>query len=171
MLRMMGAVLLVGGTGAVGVGQALKLRRRAETLRQLSCAAGALRREITLQSTPMPQLLRELERLSDDPVKRLFSRTAYLLRELSNRSFVLLWQQAAAETLGGILKREELSVVETMGTWLGRYDARQQEDALAKVQALLDTFAQAAAEEARREGRVRTALGLAAGACSAILLL
>ena len=171
MLRIMGAVLLVGGTGAVGVGQALKLRRRAEVLAKLSGAAEALRREITLQSTPMPQLLKELARISDEPVKKLFSRTAYLLRELSNRPFALLWQQAAAETLGSILKREELSAVEAMGTWLGKYDTRQQEEALEKVQALLENFARTAAEDARREGRVRTALGLAAGACGAILLL
>lgn len=171
MLRMMGAVLLVGGTGAFGLGQALRLHRRAETLRRLSCAVADMRREIALRQTPMPELLSRMEKTQPPPVQALFSRTGYLLGELGSRSFALIWRQAAEETLRGVLRREELFTVEEIGSWLGRYDAQQQSAALDRVQSQLDEFAIAAASAAKKDGKVKTALGLAAGACSAILLM
>ena len=138
MLRMMGAVLLIGGTGAVGIGRALKLRREAGVLRQLAGAAGELQREIALRKTPMPELLRRMETATREPVRRLFSRTGYLLDELGNRSFSLLWSQAAEETLGGVLSDEALTAVEEVGIWLGRFDAQQQAEALERTRRQLD---------------------------------
>ena len=155
MLRMMGAALLIGGTGAFGLGQALRLRRRAETLRRLSDALADMRREITLHRTPMGELLHRLEKTQPSPVNALFARAGYLLGELGGRSFALIWRQA----------------VEEIGCWLGRFDAAQQSAALDRVRSRLDNYADAAADAAKKDGRVKTALGLAAGACCAILLM
>ena len=171
MLRMMGAALLIGGTGAFGLGQALRLRRRAETLRRLSDALADMRREITLHRTPMGELLHRLEKTQPSPVNALFARAGYLLGELGGRSFALIWRQAVEETMKSVLSRQELNAVEEIGCWLGRFDAAQQSAALDRVRSRLDNYADAAADAAKKDGRVKTALGLAAGACCAILLM
>ena len=63
MLRLMGAVLLVGGCGAVGFSAAGRLARRVEVLRALLGALEGMERELSFRLTPMPELLERALRL------------------------------------------------------------------------------------------------------------
>jgi len=57
MLKLIGALLLAGGAGALGCSAAAQLSRRVAVLRALLGALEGMEREIAFRLTPMPELL------------------------------------------------------------------------------------------------------------------
>ena len=69
MLKLIGALLLAGGAGALGCSAAAQLSRRVAVLRALLGALEGMEREIAFRLTPMPELLeRACLRLGGTPM-------------------------------------------------------------------------------------------------------
>ena len=86
MLKLIGALLLAGGAGALGCSAAAQLSRRVAVLRALLGALEGMEREIAFRLTPMPELLERAAAESPPPVCTLFARCRTLLDELGERS-------------------------------------------------------------------------------------
>ena len=162
---------MVCGTTLLGLRGAWTMRRRAELCGELAGALGELRGELTSRLTPLPELLRNAAGRREGPVSDLFRNAARALDELGTRPFPELWRIAVAETGELLLDRESRNAVEEIGRWLGACGAQEQAKALENVEGRLRSLAEEERERSRREGRVCTAVGLAAGACAAVLLL
>ena len=116
MLKLIGALLLAGGAGALGCSAAAQLSRRVAVLRALLGALEGMEREIAFRLTPMPELLERAAAESPPPVRTLFARCRTLLDELGERSMAELWREALEQVpLGldgpGRLALEELGAV------------------------------------------------------------
>lgn len=74
MLKLIGALLLAGGAGALGCSAAAQLSRRVAVLRALLGALEGMEREIAFRLTPMPELLERAAAESPPPVCTLFAR-------------------------------------------------------------------------------------------------
>ena len=97
MLKLIGALLLAGGAGALGCSAAAQLSRRVAVLRALLGALEGMEREIAFRLTPMPELLERAAAESPPPVCTLFARCRTLLDELGERSMAELWREALQE--------------------------------------------------------------------------
>ena len=170
MLRLLGAVLLTGGAGALGVGAAARLNHRVRTLRLLTEALERMERELSFRLTSIPELFALLADHLPPPVGTFFSYCRDSLSRLGEARLEDLWRSALmASDLD--LAEEERQILETLGGILGRYDGEGQTQALALARAQLEHCLEAAMGERARMGKVYGALGLAAGAFLVIVLL
>lgn len=170
MLRLLGAVLLTGGAGALGFCAAARLNRRVRTLRLLTEALERMERELSFRLTSIPELFVLLADHSAPPVGTFFARCRDSLRRLGEERLEDLWRNALAES-DLELDAEERQILETLGGILGRYDGEGQTQALALARTQLERCLEAAVAERSRMGKVYGALGLAAGAFLVIVLL
>lgn len=170
MLRLLGAVLLTGGAGALGFGAAARLNRHVRTLRLLTEALERMERELSFRLTSIPELFTLLASHLAPPVGPFFARCRDSLCHLGDERLEDLWRSALADS-DLDLEGEERQVLETLGGILGRYDGEGQTQALALARAQLEQCLEAAVAERARMGKVYGALGLAAGAFLVIVLL
>ena len=73
MLRFLGAVLLTGGAGMLGLGAATRLSRRVRTLYLLTEALERMERELSFRLTSVPELFALLADYIAPPVGTFFA--------------------------------------------------------------------------------------------------
>ena len=170
MLRLLGAVLVVGGAGALGLQAAQKLRRRLENLRAMTGALELAERELSFRLPPIPDLFSSLERRAPAPARACFGRCLAGMDRLGEDSLGTLWREAVEETLPDLAPEDREELAE-LGEVLGRYDGDGQREALAHTRAELSRALEQAREAWEKQGRMYQVLGITAGAFLVILLL
>ena len=169
MVQLLGAVLVAAGCAWLGFGAAASLSRRAEGLEDMASALALLERELELGAPPLPALMEELARRAPEGASPMFQGCCQGLERLDEEDFSSLWRRLAAgcDDLG----REGQTCLARLGDVLGRYDAREQRQAVAAVRLRLEELADQSRAERRSQGRVYQTLGLSGGAFLIILLL
>lgn len=170
MLRFLGAVLLTGGAGMLGLGAATRLSRRVRTLHLLTEALDRMERELSFRLTSVPELFALLADYIAPPVGTFFACCRDNLSRLGEERLEDLWRDALAAS-DMELTEEEQQILETLGGILGRYDGEGQSRTLALARTQLERCMEAATVERDRMGKVYSVLGLAAGALLVIALL
>ena len=161
--------LVAAGCAWLGFGAAASLSRRAEGLEDMASALALLERELELGAPPLPALMEELARRAPEGASPMFQGCCQGLERLDEEDFSSLWRRLAAgcDDLG----REGQACLARLGDVLGRYDAREQRQAVAAVRLRLEELAGQSRAERRSQGRVYQTLGLSGGAFLIILLL
>ena len=170
MIKLMGAVLVTAGCGAVGLGAARHLDGRVMDLRELSAGLETLQRELCWRLAPLPEALKEAAGEAHGRAALFFDRCAQNASTLDGHSFQQIWQKEL-ERCQLRLDGEDRSVLEQLGPVLGRYDADSQRQAIEAAAAGLSRRQAQAEEERGRLGRVYAVLGITAGMFLAILLI
>ena len=169
MVRLIGAALVAAGGAWFGFQAAAGLRGRVRALRQMAGGLSLLERELELSAPPLSRLLAQGAAHSQGPARALFQGCVQGLNCLDREDFSSLWRRLTAERQE--LGEEGQAVLVPLGDTLGRYDVRQQQEALTAVRRRLEELSAQAEEDSRRLGRVYQALGLSSGAFLVILLL
>ncbi len=169
MIRLLGALLVVGSCFMLGEDQASGLRRRVRALEALEDGFGQMEREISLRLLPLPQLMEDLADHSRKPASGLFQDCRRVLDQPDETGFDQHWRDA----LAGVkeLKPEDRRLLEPLGQVLGRYDGQEQVRAIRSCRRELELALERAREESRRMGRVYRAVSAAGGGFLVILLL
>lgn len=170
MIRLMGALLTVGGGAFLGFDAHRRLNRRARVLRQLAGALEQMDREISFRLTPMPQLMEELAADYPPPVGDLFANCRKGMDQLGERSLAEIWRQALADTPLD-LEGRAAGILDELGEVLGRFEESGLRSALARAGAELTREAELAREDGEKRGRMYQVLGLTCGGLLVILLL
>jgi len=170
MLRLLGAVLLMGGAAALGFSAAAHLRMRVVCLRSLLTSLEQMERELRFCLTPLPVLFGNLAMVSGTPANRFYELCAREMKQLGERPLSELWRNAL-EKAALPLEMDEMRVLTELGTVLGRYDAAGQQEALDLARNRLFVFLTRAEEDRSRLEKVYGALGLSAGAFLLLILL
>lgn len=170
MLKLLGAALMVGGGAWVGLKAAGELSRRVKALDAWQDALALMENELSFRLSSMPELMERLSHSVRPPAKEAFAKLQTDLSRLGEASFEELWREALATHPGG-LSGEELNVLQTLGTVLGRYGWEDQCRSLESARASLTERAAQAREELRQKGKAYAATGVALGAFVTILLL
>lgn len=165
-MRLTGALLLTAAGLMAGLSGAGRLSRRAGMREALCRMLAMLGFELGRFRTPLPALFELLARRLDGEGAALCRRTAEGLETLGERDFSQIWE-AALEPL----PEQERDILLPLGTVLGRYDAQEQAQAVARCLRDMELARDSARAEAGEKGRVYTALGGAAGVMLSILLL
>lgn len=170
MTRLLGAVLLTAGCGALGLGAVRRLDGRVRDLGELAAGTELLQRELGWRLSALSEGLELAAGEATGRVARFFRLCAQGAEHLDGRSFQQVWLEGLEECRLR-LNREDAGPLEQLGSVLGRYDGDSQRQALSSAASRLERQREQAVEDRRRLGRVYEVLGLTAGLFLAILLI
>ena len=170
MIRLIGAVLLAGGSSALGFGAVRHLEGRVRDLRELVAGLEVMERELGWRMASLPELLERAALGCGERAARFFHLCAQGASHLNGRTLRQVWLQAE-EASGLVLEPVDRLLLEQLGAVLGRYDAVSQRQALTAAVGRLEEQRLQAQRERQRLGRVYGTLGVAAGALLVILLI
>jgi stage III sporulation protein AB len=171
MFRLIGAIMVAGGAAAIGLIAAGKLKTRVDALSGLLAAIDVMQSEIFFRLTPLPDLIKMLEKQSEAPAKTLFSNCVNHIGQLGQKPFFNIWTQALEESRSLELLPAEKQILKELGNILGRYDADGQIKAIAYIHRRLETCLEASIREKEKQGKLYRMLGIVTGAAVAIILL
>ena len=168
-MRILGALLLAGGSAALGFRAASRLAVRCRAQRAMLGALEQLERELGFRLASMPELLAAAAGRAAPPAQDFLRQCLAGLDELGEKSMAQIWDEALPAA--GDLGETAFTVLRSLGAVLGRFDGEAQRESLASARGELALCLEQAEEERRRMGRVYGALGVTAGAFLSILLL
>lgn len=169
MLKLVGALLLIGGMGYLGLSAGRELTRRTVLLAQLIGALERLRGELVFRLTPLPVLCGKLSDGLSAPLEDFFLTCARWTEEQEG-GFTQGWKRAVGE-LRPHLEEEAARYLEEMGLGLGRCDGEEEDRRLeAGLERLRGCLARME-EDTRRRRRLYGMLGVTAGAFFTVLLI
>lgn len=170
MIRLIGSVLLAGGSAALGFGAVRRLDGRVRDLRGLEAGVEILQRELGWRLAPLPDALVRTAEGTAGRAAQFFQSCAQEALYLNGRSFQQIWRETA-ESSKMRLEREDMELLEQLGAVLGRYDGDSQRQALEAAGARLAQRRAGAVEQRGRLGKVYSVLGISAGLLLVILLI
>ncbi|MCL2562714.1 MAG: stage III sporulation protein AB [Oscillospiraceae bacterium] len=171
MLSIVGAILIIGATTAVGLSGVWRMGLRIRSLTGLLTAIETMKSEICDRLTPMPELIEQLTQETSPPVDRFFQRVSEEMATIGLQSFYFIWKAAVDNSPELELTASEKQTLTDLGRSLGRYDTEQQRDALAYAGRRLESDLHRAEEQRRTQGRVHAVLGIVVGVFVVIILL
>ena len=168
-LRLMGAILVVAGCGAVGFSVAAGYRREEQALQRLLQALEIMICELRYRNTALPELCAMAAQQVGGGIGGVLARLSQLLTQQVFPDPAGCMASAIAQwpKLPDAPRRE----LQLLGTSLGRFDAQGQLQGLESVKELVQR--DLAGLRSGLEGQLRACrtLGLCAGAALAILLI
>lgn len=170
MLRLLGALLVLAGTGGLGHLMAMGLVERSANLRRLVAALQHLESEIVFAALPLPQALRRTAQAVGGEVGKFLTGLAAALDQHDGRVPAVIWQETLA--IHGpelLLTPAEREVLTTLGAALGGSDRGDQAKHLALARAELQRYADEANEKAAKGKKLWYYLGFSAGAFLVLL--
>ena len=171
MIKALGAILIICGTGAWGVAGVVKLRRRCRILAELTGAVVALRSEITTRLTPVPELISRLACETAAPAGTFFKNVEERLGNIGVLTLYDIWEKALCATPELSLQRDEQDALREVPRALGRYDIDEQRLALTRTERQLEQFLQRARDTQTRDSKIKGTIGVAAGIFIVLLLI
>jgi len=172
MVKVIGALMIVGGCGYCGLRIAAVYERRAETLRIMQNALTLLETEISYTATPLAQALERVAGKLNGDCRLLFLKAAELIGAGDGRPASEAWE-AGLETLNKLVpfSAEEKSILLLFGRGLGNSLKEEQlkNIALAKVQ--LRGVERSAVEAREKNKKMWQYMGFCMGMVVVLLLL
>lgn len=168
MLKMLGAVLVVLGTGSLGVGAIGRMKREVQMLRAFITALEGMEREISFQLTPMPALFWGLATRNEEPLSGFFATLSRAVEDLGEHDLSQRWKEGLRALP---LSQRTQELLGELGDVLGRYDAESQCHAIAHTREELATSLQKLEGEGVQKRKLYVTLALTVGALLVILLL
>ncbi|NLG84776.1 MAG: hypothetical protein GX493_09285 [Firmicutes bacterium] len=165
MLRLLGALFVLVGTGGLGYLMAVGLTEHAANLRRLVAALQHLESEIVFASLPLSQALRRTGRVIGGEVGQFMEAVAASLAQNDGRTSAVVWREAlAAYGPELLLSAAESEILASLGAALGGSDREDQAKHLALARAGLQRYADEAAEKATKGKKIWYYLGFSTGA-------
>ena len=171
MFRLIGAALVIGATGAFGLGSMQRLGARVRVLRGLITAVQTTQSEICDRLTPLPALIAQLAAEATPPVDQFFHRLQGGMAGLGERPFSAIWKQTLEGSPELHLGEGAYALFADLGKTLGRYDIEDQRHVLRYTARRLEGYLEQAEEQRRERGKVHAVLGVAAGVFVVLILL
>ncbi len=171
MIRILGALFLVGGATVIGVCASSELATRARVLGGFLPALDIMRSEIGNCLTPVSELMEKLSVEISSPLDTLFSLCAKEKRERPDVPFSLIWAKNLSRAENLKLRPNEKEVLRELGSILGRYSAEEQVSAISHIMRRVSTLAESAEGDRKRLGKLYAKLGVICGIAVVIVLI
>ena len=171
MIRIIGALLLVGGASVIGFGASWELSVRVRVLGSFLSALELMRSEIGSRLTPICELMEKLSRETISPLDSFFKTCGDEKREKQDVSFSIIWRKNLKRAEYLRLKSNEREVLAELGSVLGRYDAEKQISAISHLQRRVQSLWQSAENDRKSLGKLYAKLGLICGVSVVIVLI
>ncbi|HPU35897.1 MAG TPA: stage III sporulation protein SpoIIIAB [Bacillota bacterium] len=171
MLKLMGAAMVVAASGLGGLAVAANYSRRPRELKALRSALQMLETEVVYSATPLPEALARVAGKCDRLVEPLFSRAAAEFAASTGITAADAWEKALVHYYPGTaLKPQDLSILRSLGSSLGRSDREDQVKHLHLAMEQLKTATAGAEEEAARNIKLWSYLGFLGGLITVLVI-
>lgn len=172
MLNVLGALLIVGACGTLGLAARQRLTMRVAALTAMLTAVRQISAEIESRMTPTPEILTELAESHDRFQRRLFGEICARMEKQAGMSLGYHWSSAVRDLAEELcLGDEGCAVLRDASAFLGRYDSGQQVQCLSYTAARLEECRRSACEELRQRGSVYRTCGIAVGILVVLVLI
>ncbi len=171
MIRIIGALLLVGGATVIGFGASWELSVRARVLGSFLSALDLMLSEIGSCLTPICELMEKLSKEAVSPLDSFFKACGEEKHEKPDVSFSIIWRKNLNHAEYLKLKTNEREVLSELGAVLGRYDADKQISAISHLQRRVQSLWQSAENDRKSLGKLYAKLGLICGVSVVIVLI
>lgn len=166
MIRLIGALLIVSASVALGIGYVNGEKQRLRALCSMERLLKAVAGEMGTRLTPLPALFSYLENRCDGPAAAFTAVLNVRMEQLGEKEFSIIWSESI-DAVFGALSKEERELLRAPGYNLGRYELERQ---LTELNLTLDLLAAAiAGHNAALPEKRRLGLGLS-WACGALLI-
>ena len=169
MLKLIGAIMMIGATTAIGISKMESMALRVRTLEAFVAAFDRINAEISFSLTPLPEVFYRLARTMPKPVDEFFSRCVALGGDLTEASLYPVWNRALREVKN--LLPEDRRIIAQAGNVLGKFDPENQQQSMAAVTEGVRNCLAAAEEKRKNESRTCAALAVASGFALVIIFI
>ncbi len=169
MLKLIGAIMMIGATTAIGISKMESMALRVRTLEAFVAAFDRINAEISFSLTPLPEVFYGLARTIPNPVGEFFSRCVALGGDLTEASLYPVWNRALREVKN--LLPEDRRIIAQAGNVLGKFDPENQQQSMAAVTEGVRNCLAAAEEKRKNESRTCAALAVASGFALVIIFI
>lgn len=171
MIKIIGAILLVGGATVLGISASAGITTRARVLAGFSRALNIMNSEIGERLTPLNELMQRLSKATITPLDVFFTQCADEMEKKPDIPFGLIWtkQLSRAEYLK--LKPQEAEALYSLGNILGRYGADEQRAAISHTARCIESMSVAAERDRVRLGKLYAKLGVICGIAVVIVFI
>ena len=170
MVKIIGAMMIICGTAAWGMGSVAKMKNRVMTINSLADSLGVMKDEICINLTPLPKVMEIVGKSSTKPASQFYRKVASKTSDIHEYGFFGIWMQALDEgnlTLGN----EERDVLIRLGSGLGKYDCDSQGRIIASAKKSLERIGERAEKEKNANSKLHAFLGVAAGMMAVVVLI
>ena len=171
MIKLVGALLIVFGTAAWGIGSVMKMRTRSKALSAIISSLEIMAEEIGVNLTPMPELVEMLSNMAPQPANLFYRNVKAELLKLGTESFGRIWQTGLDNSGELMLEKGEKEILSELGLELGKYDGESQRRMIRSAIRRLMIIADAAERERRESSKLHGFLGVAAGMFAVVVLI
>ncbi len=171
MIKIIGAILLIGGAAIIGIYASNELSVRARVLQSFLSALDIMRSEIGGRLTPISEILEKLSRESAEPLDVFFRECLEEKNKRRDVPFFLIWSKVLAQADYLKLKSNEKDVIKELGAVLGRYGAEEQINAISHTGRRISSLSESAENDRKRLGKLYTRLGVISGVAVVIILI
>ena len=171
MIKIIGALMIVCGTAAWGIGSVMRMKNRVRTIRSFIDSADIIRDEICINLTPLVRVMEIAGQTAPAPAAQFYRSVAENAKELSVQGFFGIWMKALEESRGLILGEEERTVLIRLGSGLGKYDCESQGRVISSAKKNLERIEDKAERERNANSKLHAFLGVAAGMMAVVVLI
>lgn len=171
MIKIFGAIFLLGGATVIGFLAANELTVRVRVLSGFLSALSVMRSEIGERLTPIPELLDRLSKNSAPPLDAFFLACHYEKEQKADTQLSVIWLKNLRRAEYLKLKQNEKEVISEIGAVLGRYGADEQLKSLSQIMRRVETLLESAEADKKRLGSVYTKLGFVCGMAMVIIFI
>ena len=171
MIKIIGAMMIVCGTAAWGIGSVIKMRNRVITLRALIESLDIMRDEICINLTPLPKVMELTGKAAPRPVNQFYKNVAAKTAEIPQQGFFGIWMSALDESTLLTMGSDERDVLIRLGSGLGKYDCASQGRIIESAKKSLERIEDRAEKERTANSKLHAFLGIAAGMMAVVVLI
>lgn len=172
MLRLLGAVLIIGAGSALGMSAKQKLSRHIAAIASMIDALDYVTAELSYQQTPLPDIISQLADGQDRIAAKLFGEIRNRMQQKGGLSLSFHWQSSVRDLSSELgLDQQDTEALTQCAVYLGRYQLEQQLVGLKHTRAKLERAQMEACEQFRKQGNLYRTCGLALGIMTVLVLL
>ncbi len=171
MIKLLGAIVLIGAAGVIGFSASATLAVRERALRGFLRSFQTMRSEIGDYLTPLEEIMERLSHECTTPLDMFFRSCLSEMREKPEMPFRLIWTKNIKRADYLKLKKEETEEIASLGNVLGRYGSEEQKKAIEHTARRIESMAITAEREKKRLGGVYARLGVISGLALVIVFI
>ena len=166
MLKLLGAIMIIGACSLMGISVNRKLCDRVRVLQEWLIILQEIKAEIVFRAAPIPVIF---QKLADKP----YNFTSPYFHSICD-NLQLFGVQSAAEISAYELRKlplteSDLLALQNAFTSIGRYDAQTQGEALARTISVLEQQLSDAKLQQNQKGKLYQAIGVSCGIALALI--
>ena len=169
MIKISGALLVIGAFFYIGQNVAQNLKKRALTLSELIAALQIIKSEIVYKGAPLCEIVSGLAERGGSFTGKFFGDVAEKMKAQRQSVFYAAWVESLARLC--FLNEDDRALVCELGNVLGQHEAQTQEEAISCAAKRLELKLRAAEDEYEKKGKLYRTLGTGFGVITVLILI